>query len=148
MASVGWGWAPIISTDPGPSLMLRQPSLPTSRSTGPHLQQLNHEDQRLRLLLQLVQVLIAQCVVGEHVGQSTCVHVPLSGILAFCHLTQAPGQDGVDSCVLGRDGQMALGCLFNANRTSESPYSEPFYQESSFPPTPGYDHLMPPIHLY
>lgn len=68
---------------------------------GAHLQQLYHEDQRLRLLLQLVQVLVAQRVIGEHVGQPTRVHVPLCGVLALRHLPQAPGQDGVDPCVLG-----------------------------------------------
>lgn len=72
----------------------------------PHLQQLDDEDEWLRFLLQLVQVLVAQCVVGEHVGQPTCVRAPLRGVLALGHLPQAPRQDGVDTRVLCRETSM------------------------------------------
>lgn len=93
-----WDWAPLMPT--GPSSLMKGPSYPTSHTPGSHLQQLDYEDQWLRLLLQLIQILISQRVVSEHVGQATRVHVPLRGVLTLRHLPQAPGQDGVDPCVL------------------------------------------------
>lgn len=66
-----------------------------------HLDQLQDEDEGLRFFLQLVQVWVAQAVVGKHVGHAAGVHVPVHWVLALCNATQALGNDRVESGVLG-----------------------------------------------
>ena len=50
--------------------------------------------------MQLVQVIIAQAVVGKHVGHATGVDVPVHGVLALRNAPQTLGHNGIEASVL------------------------------------------------
>lgn len=67
-----------------------------------HLEQLEDEVERFGLLHQLIQVVVAEAVVGEHVGHAARVHLPLDWVFAFCNASHALGHEWVNASVLGR----------------------------------------------
>lgn len=65
-----------------------------------HLEQLKDKVKRFRFLHQLVQVFVAEAVVGEHVGHATGVDVPVHRIFAFRNAPHAFRHDRIDTSVL------------------------------------------------
>ena len=65
-----------------------------------HLDELQDEEEGLGLLHQLVQVWVAQGVVGEHVGHATGVDLPLHSVLTLCDASHALGHQRIKACVL------------------------------------------------
>lgn len=53
----------------------------------PHLEHLNVKDERLGVLLQGVQVRVAQGSVLVHLGDAAAVPLALQGVLASCDVT-------------------------------------------------------------
>jgi len=68
----------------------------------PHPDELHDEEEGLGLLHQLVQVVVAQAVVGEHVGHAARVDVPVHRVFALGDAPHALGHQGVDAGVLQR----------------------------------------------
>lgn len=70
----------------------------------PHLEQLQDKEEGLRFLHQLIQVLVAEAVVGEHVGHAARVDVPVHRVFALCYAPHTLGHQWVDAGVLQRRG--------------------------------------------
>ena len=64
---------------PIPAVRLRSGGL-----VAPHLKHLNVKDERLRVLLQSIQVSMAQGTVLMHLGDTTAVPLALQRVLAGC----------------------------------------------------------------
>lgn len=54
---------------------------------APHLKHLDFKDERLGVLLQGVQVGVAQGAVLVHLGDATAVSLALQGVLACCDVS-------------------------------------------------------------
>ena len=71
-----------------------------------HHDELQDEEEGFGLLHQLIQVWVAQGVVGEHVGHAAGVDLPVHSFLALCDASHALGHQRVKACVLHGSGQM------------------------------------------
>ncbi len=78
-----------------------------------HLEQLQDEVQGFRFLHQLIQVVVAEAVVGEHVGHTARVDVPVHWVFALCDAPHTLGHKRIDAGVLER---------------REDPQSQSFYE--------------------
>lgn len=67
---------------------------------APHLKHLDVEDERLGVLLQGVQVSVAQGTVLVHLGDAAAVPLALQGVLASCDVAQTLGHQRVQDHML------------------------------------------------
>lgn len=60
-----------------------------------HLKHLDFKDKRLGVLLQGVQVGVAQGAVLVHLGDAAAVPLAFQGVLACCDVSQTPGHQWI-----------------------------------------------------
>lgn len=79
-----------------------------------HPKQLQDKVERFRFLHQFVQVIIAETVVGKHVGHAAGVDVPVDGVFSLCNAPHTLRHKWVNPSVLQKRDSYLLnpGFLF------------------------------------
>lgn len=67
-----------------------------------HLDQFQDKVEGLWFLHQLIQVIVAEGVVGKHVGDTAGTDVPVDWVFSLCNAPHALGHKRINASVLGR----------------------------------------------
>lgn len=78
------------------------------RQRGSYLQHLDVEDERLRVLLQGVQVRVTQGAVFVHLSNSTAMPLALQGVLALSDVAEALGHQRIQDYMLQEGSRGAI----------------------------------------
>lgn len=78
------------------------------RQRGSYLQHLDVEDERLRVLLQGVQVRVTQGAVFMHLSNSTAMPLALQGVLALSDVAEALGHQRIQDYMLQEGSRGAI----------------------------------------